>query len=192
MMTIDPEDYLEPRCPLEEPCGCNHEHAHGSGPGAEYTHGNGAPGECDCGCDHDHEEEECHDPNCTDPSHHHHHHHDELVEISHHESSVIGAMKGVMGTADYDEAEKLLAAQMREAGRLVTEAGGIIGHIKFVLTSAGRAGQISVTDVEENIRRFDGGTSTVEGVAIVFAVEDDKLREILEHTIGTLFVKEGE
>ena len=44
-MTIDPEDYLEPRCPLEEPCGCNHEHAHGSGPGAEYTHGNG----CDCG-----------------------------------------------------------------------------------------------------------------------------------------------
>ena len=115
-----------------------------------------------------------------------------MVEISHHESSVIGAMKGVMGTADYDEAEKLLAAQMREAGRLVTEAGGIIGHIKFVLTSAGRAGQISVTDVEENIRRFDGGTSTVEGVAIVFAVEDDKLREILEHTIGTLFVKEGE
>lgn len=50
-MTIDPEDYLEPRCPLEEPCGCRHghddcghEHAHGSGPGAEFTHGNGMPG----------------------------------------------------------------------------------------------------------------------------------------------------
>ena len=50
-MTIDPEDYLEPRCPLEEPCGCRHghddcghEHNHGSGPGAEYTHGNGTPG----------------------------------------------------------------------------------------------------------------------------------------------------
>ena len=48
MMTIDPEDYLEPLCPLEEPCGCGHghgdcghEHIHGSGPGAEYTHGNG-------------------------------------------------------------------------------------------------------------------------------------------------------
>lgn len=47
-MAIDPEDYLEPRCPLEEPCGCGHghsdcghEHIHGSGPGAEYTHGNG-------------------------------------------------------------------------------------------------------------------------------------------------------
>ena len=52
-MTIDPEDYLEPQCPLEEPCGCrSHEddrgHIRGSGPGAEYTHGNG------CGCEHDH------------------------------------------------------------------------------------------------------------------------------------------
>ena len=180
-------------------CGCEHEHEHEHHHEHDHEHHHDHDHEhhhhddgCECGCDHDHEEEECHDPNCTDPSHHHHHHHDESVEISHHESSVIGAMKGVMGTADYDEAEKLLAAQMREAGRLVTEAGGIIGHIKFVLTSAGRAGQISVTDVEENIRRFDGGTSTVEGVAIVFAVEDDKLREILEHTIGTLFVKEGE
>ena len=50
-MTIDPEDYLEPACPLEEPRGCRHNHPHGSGPGAEYTHGNG----CECG--HDHERE---------------------------------------------------------------------------------------------------------------------------------------
>jgi len=54
-MTIDPEDYLEPQCPLEEPCGCKHEHAHGSGPGAEFTHGNGDP--CGCGHDHSHEAE---------------------------------------------------------------------------------------------------------------------------------------
>ena len=52
-MTIDPEDYQEPQCPLEEPCGCKHEHTHGSGPGAEYTHGSGEP--CGCGHDHDHE-----------------------------------------------------------------------------------------------------------------------------------------
>jgi tetratricopeptide (TPR) repeat protein len=62
-MTIDPEDYLEPQCPLEEPCGCRHvheddcdcghDHAHGSGPGAAYTHGNGDPDDgCDCGRDH--------------------------------------------------------------------------------------------------------------------------------------------
>ena len=57
-MTIDPEDYLEPSCPLEEPCGCRHEHAHDSDPGAEYTHGNG----CDCGCDHNHEHDHCTPP----------------------------------------------------------------------------------------------------------------------------------
>lgn len=186
----------------------HHDHEH------EHHHDHGESCECGCGHDHeehehhhdhehehhvhehehhhDHDEHECDDPNCTDPSHHHHHHHDEMVEIAHHESSIIGAMKGVMATADYDEAERLLAAQMREAGRLVTEAGGIIGHIKFVLTAAGKCGQISVTDVDESIRHFDGGTSTVEGVAIVFAVEDEKLVEILEHTIGSLFVKEGE
>ena len=50
-MTIDPEDYLEPQCPLEEPCGCRHEHTHDSGPGAEFTHGNGEV----CGCGHEHE-----------------------------------------------------------------------------------------------------------------------------------------
>ena len=46
-MTIEREDYLEPVCPLEEPCGCGHDdcghdHGYGSGPGAEFTHGNGA------------------------------------------------------------------------------------------------------------------------------------------------------
>ncbi len=112
------------------------------------------------------------------------------MEISHHESSIIGAMKGVMATADYDEAEKALAAATREAGRLVTEAGGIIGHIKFVLTSAGRCGQISVTDVEETIRHFDGTASQVEGVAIVFAVEDDELVKILTETIGSILIRE--
>ena len=49
-MTIDPEDYLEPACPLEEPRGCRHDSSHGSGPGAEYTHGNG----CECGHGHEH------------------------------------------------------------------------------------------------------------------------------------------
>ena len=162
----------------------DHDHDHECGCGHDHDHDH----ECGCGHDHDHDhhhDEECHDPNCTDPSHHHHHH-DELVEISHHESSTIGAMRFTMATADYDEAEKLLAAQMREAGRRITEAGGIIGHIKFVLTAAGKCGQISVTDVEENIRRFDGGTSQVEGVAIVFLVEDDQLIHILEETIGSL------
>ena len=184
-------------------CGCEHEHHHEHDHEHEHHHHDHDHehehhhdhDECECGCGHDHEhehehhhDEECHDPNCTDPSHHHHHH--ELVSISHHESSVIGSLKGVIPEADYDKAEKLLSEQMKEAGRRVTEAGGIIGHIKFVLTGPGKCGQISVTDVEENIRHFDGTASQVEGVAIVFAVEDDELVKILTETIGSILVKE--
>ncbi len=170
-------------------CGCGHDHEH------EHHHDHDHDHDHECGCGHDHEHEhhhdhgeECHDPNCTDPSHHHHHH--QLVDIAHHESSTIGALKGVVPMADYEAAEKLLAQQMREAGRRITEAGGIIGHIKFVLTGPGKCSQISVTDVEENIRRFDGTTCHLEGVAIVFAVEDDLLVQILTETVGTLVEKE--
>ena len=167
-------------------CGCEHEHHHEHHHEHDHEHEHHHH-------DHDHEhehhhDEECHDPNCTDPSHHHHHH--ELVSISHHESSVIGSLKGAIPEADYDKAEQMLAEQMREAGRRVTEAGGIIGHIKFVLTGPGKCGQISVTDVEENIRHFDGTASQVEGVAIVFAVEDEELVKILTETIGSILVKE--
>ncbi len=165
-----------------------HEHHHDHDHEHEHHHHDG-----ECGCDHDHHDhdhgEECHDPNCTDPSHHHHHHH-ELVSITHHESAVIGALKGAVPEPDYDKAEKLLAEQMREVGRRVTELGGIIGHIKFVLTAPGKCGQISVTDVEETIRHFDGTASQIEGVAIVFAVEDDELVKILTETIGSILVKE--
>lgn len=169
-------------------CGCEHDHDHEHDHEHEHHHDH----DHEHHHEHDHEhhhEEECHDPNCTDPSHHHHHHH-ELVSISHHEGAVIGALKGAIAEADYDKAEKLLAAQMREAGRRVTELGGIIGHIKFVLTGPGKCGQISVTDVEETIRHFDGTASQVEGVAIVFAVEDDELVKILTETIGSILIRE--
>lgn len=108
------------------------------------------------------------------------------MSISHHETSVIGAVKGIMKEKDFEKAEAALAAQMKECGRLVTDAGGIIGHIKFVLSGPGKCSQISVTDVDENIRRFDGTDSTLEGVAIVFMVEDEALTDILNKTICTL------
>ncbi len=101
-------------------------------------------------------------------------------------------MKGQIPVADYAKAEQMLAEQMREAGRRVTEAGGIIGHIKFVLTAPGQCGQISVTDINENIRHFEGTSSSMEGVAIVFAVEDAELTKILEETIGSILIREGQ
>ena len=130
-----------------------------------------------------------------EPSEHEHHHehehrHHGVVSISHHESSVIGSVRGIIRFADFDEAEAALASQVREAGRRITEAGGIVGHVKFLLTGPGRCAQISVTDVDENIRRFDGSTCRAEGAAIVFAVSDEELVTILNETVGSLIVPE--
>ena len=148
---------------------CEHEHVH----------------HADCeGYGHEHE---CHDPHCTDPEHHHHHHEENtIVQITHHEGSVIGSMKGTMPVGEYDEAERKLALQMREAGRRITQAGGVIGHIKFILTSSSRCGRISLTGTNENIRHFENNKTHVEGVAIVFAIRDELLSDILTNTVGSL------
>lgn len=140
--------------------------------------------------DHDYHDHGHHDHNHDHDHDHHDHHHHDPVSISHHEGATIAAMQGVIPIADYDDAEKHLAEMLREAGKQVTEAGGIIGHIKFVLTSAGKCGQISVTDLEENIRYFEPNSCRAEGVAIVFALEDDVLEKIMMETVGRLFASE--
>ena len=104
---------------------------------------------------------------------------------------MIGSMAGVLNAAGYEEGEKILAGQLREIGRRVNEAGGIIGHIKFVLTAQGQSCQISVTDEEESIRRFTSNSCHVEGVAIVFNLEEDTLRSILRETLGSVLTVSG-
>lgn len=176
----------------------HHDHDHGSCGHEHHEHSHHDHDHGSCGHehhdhhDHAHHDHEHHGHNHHDHEHihHDHDHHHETVHISHHEGAVIGAMQGSIPIADYDEAEKHLAAQMREAGRLVTEAGGIIGHIKFIVTEAGRCGQISVTDIDESIRHFEGGNCHAEGVAIVFGVDDEKLTEILESTVGKVLGNE--
>ncbi len=160
----------------EEAC-CCHEHEHPHEHEHEHKHEHGE--DCTCGChDHDHD-------------HEHEHHHDG-IDISYHDMSMIGAMAGTLNVASYEEGEKILAEQLREIGRRVTEGGGIIGHIKFVLTTQGESCQISVTDVNESIRRFSSNNCHVEGVAIVFNLEEDVLRTILHETLGSvLTLSEG-
>ena len=170
----------------EEECCCHeHEHEH------EHHHHHHEDGE-ECHChDHEHEHhhhhdgEECDDPNCS--CHDHDHHHDG-ISISFHETSMIGAMSGLLPETDFAKAEAILGEQLREMGRRVTEAGGIIGHIKFVATMQGESCQISVTDVDENIRRYGSTGCHIEGVAIVFALEEDQLREIMHETLGSVLI----
>ena len=113
------------------------------------------------------------------------------IDITYHDMSMIGSMAGVLNAAGYEEGEKILAGQLREIGRRVNEAGGIIGHIKFVLTAQGQSCQISVTDEEESIRRFTSNSCHVEGVAIVFNLEEDTLRAILRETLGSVLTVSG-
>ena len=135
--------------------------------------------------EHHHEHEHQHD-------HEHEHHHHGPVTISHHEGAIIGGMRGIIHEADYESAERLLSAQLREAARRVAEAGGLVGHIKFVVSALGQCGQISVTEETEQVRRFEAEYCRAEGVAIVFAVEDEELEHILLETVGTVVETEEE
>ena len=197
-----------------EGCGCHdHEHHHDHGEdcgchGHDHDHHHDHGEDCDCGChEHDHEHHHDHgeDCGCHDHDHEHHHdhgedcgchdhdheHHHDGIDITYHDMSMIGSMAGVLNAAGYEEGEKILAGQLREIGRRVNEAGGIIGHIKFVLTAQGQSCQISVTDEEESIRRFTSNSCHVEGVAIVFNLEEDTLRAILRETLGSVLTVSG-
>ena len=197
-----------------EGCGCHdHEHHHDHGEdcgchGHDHDHHHDHGEDCDCGChEHDHEHHHDHgeDCGCHDHDHEHHHdhgedcgchdhdheHHHDGIDITYHDMSMIGSMAGVLNAAGYEEGEKILAGQLREIGRRVNEAVGIIGHIKFVLTAQGQSCQISVTDEEESIRRFTSNSCHVEGVAIVFNLEEDTLRAILRETLGSVLTVSG-
>lgn len=99
---------------------------------------------------------------------------------------MIGAMSGMLSISDFAEAERAVASAMRELAELVDEIGGIVGHIKFVVASQDRWSQISVTDDEDNIRRFDDRSCRLDGVAIVFSLDEEVLRKFMKKTLGKL------
>ena len=153
--------------------------------------------DCDCGHDHhhhEHGEDHEHSEDCDCGHDHHHHEHDEdhehssrdFISISTHDSSIVGAVKGSLFSTDYDTAEEFLMERVKEIAKRVEHNGGIVGHIKFFLSFEGRSCQISSTGDEENIRRYDGSTAEIEGVAIVFNIGEEDLHQILEDTLSEL------
>ena len=173
-----------------EDCDCGHDHHHEHDKGHEHSE------DCDCGHDHhhhEHNEGHKHSEDC-DCGHDHHHEHDEehehlsgdFINISTHDSSIVGTVKGRLFSTGYDAAEKFLMERIKEISRRIEHDEGIVGHIKFFLSFDGRSCQISSTGDEENIRRYDGSTAEIEGVAIVFNIEVDNLRHILKDTLGEL------
>ena len=135
--------------------------------------------------EHHHEHEHHHDHD-----HEHEHHHHEMVEITEHEGALIGSVKGRMAGNDYDIAKEKLTVAAKEAARRITETGGIIGHIKFILAVQGQACRISITEEEPSFKEFEGPDTDIEGAAIVFNVEEETLEEILEETVGALLIRQ--
>lgn len=127
-----------------------------------------------------------HEEECCEQEHHHSHGEHSTVHISRHEEALVASLRGEVAGYSHEITERLLAEAMRDAGHQITEAGGIIGHIKFLLTGPGPCSRISVTEETESIRRFEGSSSRIEGVAIVFGLEEDLLADILDSTIGNL------
>lgn len=131
---------------------------------------------------------------CTEEHSHHHHHHSQEtggIHISRHEEAVIGSLRGSLPVSDFQEARQMVSAQMREIGRRVSEQGGIIGHIKFILGSPEKCCQISLTDTSENVRYFDSDSCRIEGVAIVFLISEEELGRILRETLGGITEGDG-
>ena len=172
-------------------CGCHdHEHHHD-----HEQH----PEDCECGChDHEHHHDNEHHPEdcecgCHDHEHDHHEHEytKNGVTVSNHESFLIGSVSETIAADSFEKAEELLSAGMRAMAERVNEAGGIIGHIKFILTELGRSVQISVTDTEETARHYDADSYQLEGVAIVYGLSKEGLADIVSESLKTYFKKDN-
>ena len=136
----------------------------------------------DSGCKHAHHAQE--DPH----PHEHSHSHEErgIIHISCHEEAIIGSVRGRLAAPDLQTAQALLSQRMRQIGQQICEQGGIIGHIKFLVSSPEHCCQISLTDTAESCRYFDADSCQAEGVAIVFQLEEERLRNILDAAFSTI------
>lgn len=127
---------------------------------------------------HDHGHHD-HGPDCTCGCHDHGH--DGRIRIAVHGVSVAGS---VTLTAELE-----YKAGVREFGRLlsgisreISEQGGIVGHIKALVTDEGRSCMLSVTDEEDaSCTDCSAPRLRVEIACIAMALEPEELRHILHH-----------
>lgn len=118
---------------------------------------------------------------------HHHTHHatsssDRTLSISTHDLSVVGTYRFRLNGA-YGSCSQALSSILQRIGEKVTNAGGLIGHIKAYLTSVERGCVISVTDDTADIRPTQTEYCLVEGVAIVFHITPKELEQILRENL---------
>ncbi|MCR3923317.1 MAG: hypothetical protein NUK65_12515 [Firmicutes bacterium] len=121
-----------------------------------------------------------HDENCQCGSHddHNHQHQHKPITITTHDTSVIGSYKFII-EKPFAEAEIILDELLKQVAKEVTALGGIIGHIKALLSCEDKSCMISITEEESSKRYGESSRCNVEGVAIVFLVEPYQLEGIL-------------
>ena len=128
--------------------------------------------------------------------HHHHHDHDEDccceacsgIGISSHEGALIGTLTGHIAAESVDAAKELLSSEMTELAVRINASGGVIGHIKAIVSEEGRGYQISVTEEDAVVRTLLPSAYRADCTAIVFAVEEDVLRGFMKDTVGSLII----
>ncbi len=139
-----------------------------------------------------HKEETHHD---HEHDHHHHEHsHDEHcdceqcsgpISIHTHDSSIIGSFRFEINQP-YDKAQQFAESTLKSIAASVEGDGGIIGHIKAVVQAEGESCMISLTDEDVNVKQMNVEQSTIEGAAIVFNIDPDKLKSIIEDAFSSL------
>jgi hypothetical protein len=115
-----------------------------------------------------------------DHDHHHNHEHEhnhDRIGISRHDGSVIGTLTCSLPLR-YQDALAAAEQRMRALAEDIVKKGGIIGHIKSLLTEEGRRCMLSITGIDTGVQRriLGGETSRLELVVIVFCIDDDTLR----------------
>ena len=115
-------------------------------------------------------------------AHHHEHNHDHIhehrpISITTHDMSVVGSYKFSI-EKPYDVSEIILDKLMKQLAKEITDSNGIVGHIKAFLTTE-KGCMISITELDSNKRYTNETKCDVEGVAIVFYIEPEKLESLI-------------
>jgi hypothetical protein len=121
--------------------------------------------------------------------HSHEHHHDHvhqhgnefpLLEITAHESAVIGTVKCRI-PGSYEEGQKKLQEILQRTAEDIENAGGLIGHLKAFAREEIRSCMISVTEADDlQIKQGRENALCVENANIVFGITENSLKDILK------------
>jgi hypothetical protein len=134
---------------------------------------------------HHHHEHDHHDH--SHEHHHHEHDHDddddercesEGISVSRHEESLIGVFRSRL-PLPYSQAREIVETKMKILAETVAVQGGIIGHIKALVSAEGERCMISITDAggAPQKRPLPGDNTGFELVAIVFGLSPEGLHK---------------